>query len=130
MTCPWSNGNDKLHPTNGVQFLFAVSNNGGASTAIIGGADGPTSVLVASVTARYGVIVAAAIAVIVAIIGICKNQTQFVNDTGSQTKRTKLNTVQDASPHGDAFYVSYLSEICYIYFVRYAIFLLNLRVDR
>ena len=39
-----------------------------------GGADGPTSVLVASVTARYGVIAAAAIAVIVAIVGICKTK--------------------------------------------------------
>ena len=54
--------------------INSVSNNGGASTAIIGGADGPTSVLVASATARYGVIVAAAIAVIVAIIGICKTK--------------------------------------------------------
>lgn len=54
--------------------INSVSNNGGASTAIIGGADGPTSILVATVTARYGVIAAAAIAFIVAIVGICKTK--------------------------------------------------------
>ena len=54
--------------------INSVSNNGGASTAIIGGADGPTSILVATVTARYGVIAVAAIVVIVAIVGICKTK--------------------------------------------------------
>lgn len=54
--------------------INSVSNNGGASTAIIGGADGPTSILVATVTARYGVIAAAAIVVIAAIVGICKTK--------------------------------------------------------
>lgn len=54
--------------------INSVSNNGGASTAIIGGADGPTSILVATVTARYGVIAVAAIVVVVAIIGICKTK--------------------------------------------------------
>ena len=54
--------------------INSVSNNGSASTAIIGGADGPTSILVATVTARYGVIAAAAIVVIIAIVGICKTK--------------------------------------------------------
>ena len=54
--------------------INSVSNNGSASTAIIGGADGPTSILVATVTARYGVIAAAAIVVIIAIAGICKTK--------------------------------------------------------
>ena len=54
--------------------INSVSNNGSASTAIIGGADGPTSILVATVTARYGVIAVAAIAIIVAIVGICKTK--------------------------------------------------------
>ena len=54
--------------------INSVVTNGGASTSIIGGADGPTSVLMATVTARYGVIVAAAIAVIVSIVGICKTK--------------------------------------------------------
>ena len=54
--------------------INSVSNNGSASTAIIGGADGPTSILVATVTARYGVIAAAAIDVIIAIAGICKTK--------------------------------------------------------
>ena len=54
--------------------INSVSNNGGASTTIIGGADGPTSILVATVTARYGVIAVAAIVVIVAIVGICKTK--------------------------------------------------------
>ena len=54
--------------------INSVSNNGSASTAIIGGADGPTSILVATVTARYGVIAVAVIAIIVAIVGICKTK--------------------------------------------------------
>ena len=54
--------------------INSVGNVGDASTAIIGGADGPTSILVATVTARYGVIAVAAIVVIVAIIGICKTK--------------------------------------------------------
>ena len=54
--------------------INSVSNNGSASTAIIGGADGPTSILIATVTARYGVIAVAAIAIIVAIVGICKTK--------------------------------------------------------
>ena len=54
--------------------INSVSNNGSASTAIIGGADGPTSILVATVTARYGVIAVAAIVVIIAIVGICKTK--------------------------------------------------------
>ena len=54
--------------------INSVSNNGSASTAIIGGADGPTSILVATVTARYGVIAAAAIVVIIAIAGRCKTK--------------------------------------------------------
>ena len=43
-------------------------------TSIFGGAADPTSVLVATATARYGVIVAAAIVVIVAIVGIYKTE--------------------------------------------------------
>ena len=54
--------------------INSVGNVGDASTAIIGGADGPTSILVATVTARYGVIAVAAIVVIVAIVGICKTK--------------------------------------------------------
>ena len=54
--------------------INSVGNFGDASISIIGGADGPTSILVATVTARYGVIVAAVIAVIVAIVGICKTK--------------------------------------------------------
>ena len=54
--------------------INSVGNIGDASISIIGGADGPTSILVATVTARYGVIVAAAIAIIVSIIGICKTK--------------------------------------------------------
>lgn len=54
--------------------INSVCNIGDASTAIIGGADGPTSILVATVTARYGVIAVAAIVVVVAIIGICKTK--------------------------------------------------------
>lgn len=54
--------------------INSVGNIGDASTAIIGGADGPTSILVATVTARYGVIAVAAIVVVVAIIGICKTK--------------------------------------------------------
>ena len=51
-----------------------VGNFGDVSTSIIGGADGPTSILVASMTARYGVIAVAVIAIIVAIVGICKTK--------------------------------------------------------
>ena len=54
--------------------INSVGNFGDASTAIIGGADGPTSILVATVTARFGVIAVAAIVVIVAIVGICKTK--------------------------------------------------------
>ena len=54
--------------------INSVGNIGDASIAIIGGADGPTSILVATVTARYGVIAVAAIVVIVAIVGICKTK--------------------------------------------------------
>lgn len=54
--------------------INSVGNIGDTSTAIIGGADGPTSILVATVTARYGVIAVAAIVVIVAIVGICKTK--------------------------------------------------------
>ena len=54
--------------------INSVGNIGDASTSIIGGADGPTSILVATVTARYGVIAVAAIAIIVAIVGICKTK--------------------------------------------------------
>ena len=54
--------------------INSVGNVGDASTAIIGGADGPTSILVATVTARYGVIAVAAIVVSVAIVGICKTK--------------------------------------------------------
>ena len=54
--------------------INSVGNVGDASTAINGGADGPTSILVATVTARYGVIAVAAIVVIVAIVGICKTK--------------------------------------------------------
>lgn len=54
--------------------INSVGNIGDASTSIIGGADGPTSILVATVTARYGVIAVAAIVVVVAIIGICKTK--------------------------------------------------------
>jgi len=54
--------------------INSVGNIGDASTSIIGGADGPTSILVATVTARYGVIAVAAIVVIVAIVGICKTK--------------------------------------------------------
>lgn len=54
--------------------INSVGNVGDASTAIIGGADGPTSILVATVTARYGVIAAAAIAVVVSVVGICKTK--------------------------------------------------------
>ena len=54
--------------------INSVGNIGDASTAIIGGADGPTSILVATVTARYGIIAVAAIAIIVAIVGICKTK--------------------------------------------------------
>lgn len=54
--------------------INSIGNVGDASTAIIGGADGPTSILVATVTARYGVIAVAAIVVIVAIVGICKTK--------------------------------------------------------
>lgn len=54
--------------------INSVGNIGDADISIIGGADGPTSILVATVTARYGVIAVAAIAVIVAIIGICKTK--------------------------------------------------------
>ena len=54
--------------------ISSVGNIGDASTSIIGGADGPTSILVATVTARYGVIAVAAIVVVVAIIGICKTK--------------------------------------------------------
>lgn len=57
-----------------VIWLQTVINSVGASTSIIGGADGPTSVLIATVTVRYGVIVAAAIAIIVSIVGICKTK--------------------------------------------------------
>ena len=54
--------------------INSVGKIGDASTSIIGGADGPTSILVATVTARYGVIAVAAIVVVVAIIGICKTK--------------------------------------------------------
>ena len=54
--------------------INSVGNIGDTSTAIIGGADGPTSILVATVTARYGVIAVAAIVVIAAIVGICKTK--------------------------------------------------------
>ena len=54
--------------------INSVGNFGDASISIIGGADGPTSILVASVTARYCVIVAAVIAIVVAIVGICKTK--------------------------------------------------------
>ena len=54
--------------------INSVGNFGDASTSIIGGADGPTSILVASMTARYGVIAVAVIAIIVAIVGICKTK--------------------------------------------------------
>ena len=54
--------------------INSVGNIGDASISIIGGADGPTSILVATVTARYGVIAVAAIVVIVAIVGICKTK--------------------------------------------------------
>ena len=54
--------------------INSVGNIGDASTSIIGGADGPTSILIATVTARYGVIAVAAIVVVVAIIGICKTK--------------------------------------------------------
>ena len=54
--------------------INSVGNIGDASTSIIGGADGPTSILVATVTAWYGVIAVAAIVVVVAIIGICKTK--------------------------------------------------------
>lgn len=54
--------------------INSVGNIGDASVSIIGGADGPTSILVATVTARYGVIAVAAIVVIVAIVGICKTK--------------------------------------------------------
>ena len=51
-----------------------VGNFGDASISIIGGADGPTSILIATVTARYGVIAAAVIAIIVAVVGVCKTK--------------------------------------------------------
>ena len=54
--------------------INSMSNSRDADISIIVGADGPPSILVATVTARYGVIAAAAIAVIVAIIGICKTK--------------------------------------------------------
>ena len=54
--------------------INSVGNFGDASTAIIGGADGPTSILVATVTARYGVIAVAVIAIVVAIVGIRKTK--------------------------------------------------------
>ena len=54
--------------------INSVGKIGDASTSIIGGADGPTSILIATVTARYGVIAVAAIVVVVAIIGICKTK--------------------------------------------------------
>ena len=54
--------------------INSVGNFGDASTSVIGGADGPTSILVASMTARYGVIAVAVIAIIVAIVGICKTK--------------------------------------------------------
>ena len=54
--------------------INSVGNFGDASISIIGGADGPTSILVATVTARYGVIAVAVIAIIVAIVGICKTK--------------------------------------------------------
>lgn len=54
--------------------INSVGNIGDASISIIGGADGPTSILVATVTAGYGVIAVAAIVVVVAIIGICKTK--------------------------------------------------------
>lgn len=54
--------------------INSVGNIGDADISSIGGADGPTSILVATVTARYGVIAVAAIAIIVAIVGICKTK--------------------------------------------------------
>ncbi len=51
-----------------------VGNFGDASISIIGGADGPTSILIATVTARYGVIAVAVIAIIVAVVGVCKTK--------------------------------------------------------
>ena len=54
--------------------INSVGNIGDTSTSIIGGADGPTSILFATVTARYGVIAVAAIVVVVAIVGICKTK--------------------------------------------------------
>ena len=54
--------------------INSVGNFSDASISIIGGADGPTSILIATVTARYGVIAVAVIAIIVAIVGICKTK--------------------------------------------------------
>ncbi len=51
-----------------------VGNFGDARISIIEGADGPTSILIATVTARYGVIAVAVIAIIVAVVGVCKTK--------------------------------------------------------
>lgn len=54
--------------------INSVGNFGDASTSVIGGADGPTSILIATVTARYGVIAVAVMAIIVAVVGVCKTK--------------------------------------------------------
>ena len=54
--------------------INSVGNFSDASISIIGGADGPTSILIATVTARYGVIAVAVIAIIVAVVGVCKTK--------------------------------------------------------
>ena len=54
--------------------INSVGNFSDASISIIGGADGPTSILIATVTARYCVIAVAVIAIIVAVVGVCKTK--------------------------------------------------------
>lgn len=58
----------------GFIHLQNVTNNLNDNTSIIGGADGPTSILVSGISVEYGTVITAVIAIVIAIIGLFKTK--------------------------------------------------------
>lgn len=58
----------------GFVYLLIVTDELNASTSIIGGADGPTSIFVLNSFVKHGTIIAAVLVLVVAIVGILKTR--------------------------------------------------------
>ncbi len=58
----------------GFIYLQTLTNDINSSTAIIGGADGPTSIFVSGISVKYSTVIGAVLAAVVAIIGIFKTK--------------------------------------------------------